>query len=145
MTSMSCSSPPTAPRPCSCRTSAPAPGRGHRPDVQRRSRRRPRPGWISGGTFKPSRVLDDGIADPFPAPAPAGPWGAALSGLDGTSPNGTWSLYVVDDADGGVGSLSGGWSLCLTATASAGGPYSTGGFGRNLIGVHLTGPARCHL
>ena len=85
----------------------------------------PASGAITGGTFKPTDDdLDDGGADPFPAPAPAGPWGAALSGLDGTSPNGTWSLYVVDDADGGVGSISGGWSLGLTmATASAGGPY----------------------
>ena len=79
-----------------------------------------------GGTYKPTDDdLEDDGTDTFAAPAPAEPFGATLSALDGTSPNGTWSLYVIDDAGGDIGSISGGWSLSLTtATASAGGPYT---------------------
>ncbi|HMJ76080.1 MAG TPA: PKD domain-containing protein, partial [Iamia sp.] len=80
---------------------------------------------LTSGTYKPSQ-FDDELPDPFNAPAPAGPFGTTLSTMDGTSPNGTWSLYVVDDAGGDIGSINGGWSLTLTAaTASAGGPYTT--------------------
>ncbi|QYG91867.1 DUF4214 domain-containing protein [Iamia sp. SCSIO 61187] len=80
---------------------------------------------LASGTYRPSQ-FDDEIAEALPAPAPAGPWGTDLAALDGTSPNGTWSLYVHDDAGGDVGDIGGGWSLTLeTATASAGGPYSS--------------------
>jgi len=79
---------------------------------------------ITTGPYKPSR-FDDEIPDNLPAPAPAEPWGTTLATLDGTSPNGTWSLYVYDDAGGDIGQIAGGWSLSLTtATASAGGPYT---------------------
>ncbi len=79
---------------------------------------------ITTGTYQPSRVEDD-LPDNLPAPAPAAPWGTTLSALDGSSPNGTWSLYVVDDAGGDTGDIGGGWSLTLEmATASAGGPYT---------------------
>jgi subtilisin-like proprotein convertase family protein len=80
---------------------------------------------LTSGTYKPS-VFDDELPEALPAPAPAGPWGTTLAALDGTSPNGTWSLYVVDDAGGDIGDIGGGWSLTLEmATASAGGPYTT--------------------
>ena len=80
---------------------------------------------LTSGTYKPS-VFDDELPEALQAPAPAGPWGATLATLDGTSPNGTWSLFVVDDAGGDIGQFAGGWSLTLTAaTASAGGPYTT--------------------
>jgi hypothetical protein len=32
----------------------------------------------------------------------------------GGNPNGTWSLYVVDDAAGDIGNFNGGWSLTFT-------------------------------
>lgn len=77
---------------------------------------------LTTGTYRPT-LFDDGAADPFPAPAPATPSNVSLAALDGSSPNGTWSLYVVDDAGGDVGDIGGGWSLALTTTtASAGGP-----------------------
>src|SRR3954453_18591440 len=49
--------------------------------------------------------------DVFPAPAPAGPYGTALSSFKGTDPNGTWKLYMVDDSHGQTNAVNGGWSL----------------------------------
>ncbi len=63
------------------------------------------------GTYKPTNYTGGGT-ESFAAPAPAGPYGTALSVFDGTDPNGTWSLYVMDDRDDYGGSLSG-WSLAI--------------------------------
>ncbi|HEV8579257.1 MAG TPA: proprotein convertase P-domain-containing protein [Thermoanaerobaculia bacterium] len=63
---------------------------------------------IASGTFRPTNF---GTGDTFPAPAPAAPYGAALADFAGTNPNGTWSLYVTDDAGADIGSIAGGWSL----------------------------------
>jgi hypothetical protein len=69
---------------------------------------------IVAGTFRPTNI---GAGDLFAAPAPAGPHGTALNVFNGTSPNGTWNLFVVDDVGGDVGSISGGWSLDITTNA----------------------------
>ncbi len=74
----------------------------------------------ASGTYKPTND-NSGGADAMPGPAPAGPYGTTLSGVAGVSPNGTWNLYVFDDAGGDVGTLSGGWTLTMTTTL--------GGFG----------------
>ncbi len=63
---------------------------------------------IISGTYRPT---NSGTGDIFPAPAPAAPYGSALSDFNGTNPNGTWSLYVNDDAGGDSGNIAGGWSL----------------------------------
>jgi hypothetical protein len=62
--------------------------------------------------YKPTNT---GTPDSFPMMG-TGPWGSALSVLNGTDPNGAWSLYVQDDmgGPGSVGTLAGGWSLVLT-------------------------------
>jgi subtilisin-like proprotein convertase family protein len=64
------------------------------------------------GTFHPTDDNSAG-ADAFPAPAPSGPYNATFALLAGHDPNGTWSLYVYDDAGGDVGSVAAGWKLTL--------------------------------
>ena len=73
---------------------------------------------LVSGTFKPTQAT--GCLAPntdYPGPAPANPYGMDLSGFNGTDPNGTWNLYVVDDANEDSGSISGGWSLDITTSA----------------------------
>jgi subtilisin-like proprotein convertase family protein len=67
---------------------------------------------VGSGTYKPTND-DSGGADALPGPAPACPYGSTLAGLAGGSPNGTWNLFVYDDAGGDVGSISSGWTLTL--------------------------------
>ncbi|MBI1761535.1 MAG: choice-of-anchor J domain-containing protein [Acidobacteria bacterium] len=69
-------------------------------------------------TFGPS---NSGTGDIFPAPAPATFQNAPSAGtasilgtFGGLSPNGTWSLYAVDDLGGDTGNLSGGWTISFT-------------------------------
>ena len=69
---------------------------------------------LSSGTFKPT---NSGTGDTFVSPAPAGPYGATLSGFAGVDPNGAWQLFVVDDASPDSGSIAGGWSLELSTVA----------------------------
>jgi uncharacterized repeat protein (TIGR01451 family) len=71
---------------------------------------------MSSGVYRPTDYSPD---DNMPVPAPLGPYGTSLAALNGTDPNGTWSLYVVDDALADIGSISGGWSLMLTWGPSA--------------------------
>jgi subtilisin-like proprotein convertase family protein len=78
---------------------------------------------IASGVYRPTNY---GAVDPFPPPAPPPPpmapypspapaGGATLaSAFNGVDPNGTWSLYVVDDAGVDIGSIAGGWSLSIT-------------------------------
>ncbi len=70
---------------------------------------------VVSGTFRPTNI---GAGDLFPAPAPAGPYPdpQQLSVFNGVNPNGTWSLYVVDDAGADVGNINGGWRLNITTT-----------------------------
>jgi subtilisin-like proprotein convertase family protein len=73
----------------------------------------PIPHPLTPGTFFPTAP---GIIVPFPVPAPAGPYGIALSTLNGTDPNGTWSLYVIDDeGDLDIGFMEG-WSVAITTS-----------------------------
>ncbi|WP_220793472.1 calcium-binding protein [Nocardioides stalactiti] len=46
------------------------------------------------------------LNDTWPSPAPVGPYGSTLSVFDGVDPNGTWQLYVNDDAAGFGGVLT---------------------------------------
>ena len=88
---------------------------------------------LASGTYKPTDYDSILVGSPctlggevFPAPAPSEPpsYGTTLSVFNGTNPNGTWSLYVVDDDINDVGSIAGGWSLDIAAppTCAAPGP-----------------------
>jgi hypothetical protein len=45
-----------------------------------------------------------------------------MSGFAGKDPNGTWSLYVVDDQNGDAGAIHGGWSLSIASTSPPASP-----------------------
>lgn len=69
-------------------------------------------GQLQSGTFKPTNR--DGL-DAFPAPAPVPNAKANLSVFDGTNPNGTWKLFVVDDTGNDVGAMNKGWGVQILA------------------------------
>ena len=53
----------------------------------------------------------------WPAPAPTPLYGAGLSLVfNGTNPNGTWKLYVVDDQSIDSGMITGGWALTIATS-----------------------------
>lgn len=76
----------------------------------------PDSGPLISGTYRPSNYEP---GDEFPAPAPSGaPMGATLASLNGTPANGTWRLFVVDDAGNNVGDIAGGWNILIGNSAS---------------------------
>jgi subtilisin-like proprotein convertase family protein len=87
---------------------------------------------LVAGTFKPGNT--DTTTDAMPAPAPAAPYNdpapagsatlASAFGTNGANLNGTWSLYVRDDAGTDTGSFAGGWSLTFEANDFGCGPIA---------------------
>jgi subtilisin-like proprotein convertase family protein len=69
---------------------------------------------LISGQFKPTWYSTNTGPDGFPAPAPLASGNVALSTFDGGNPNGAWKLFVRDSL-GGVGGISGGFSLEITA------------------------------
>jgi len=85
---------------------------------------RPIPSTVTGNTGVPFvtgsyRPANSGTTDVFPAPAPAAPFTFTLSAFNGDSPNGTWNLYIIDDANLDAGSISGGWTITFDARPPA--------------------------
>ncbi|WP_162942382.1 beta strand repeat-containing protein [Desertimonas flava] len=80
----------------------------------------PNTGVVSGTvSYRPTNNAVGGDdAFPAPAPTPAGHTTLAAAFV-GTNPNGTWSLYIVDDATGDAGSIAGGWSLTIDTEEAA--------------------------
>jgi hypothetical protein len=78
------------------------------------------------GTYKPTAYY--GPESVFPAPGPGAAYaipgpesgGTATLGsaFNGVNPNGTWNLFVRDFVNNDAGSIAGGWSLTITASAS---------------------------
>lgn len=72
------------------------------------------------GIYKPLNF--DATTDTFPAPAPPGPYNYPSAGatfasvFNGADPNGTWSLYAVDDQLSNAGSINSGWGLSITTS-----------------------------
>ncbi|HTL78006.1 MAG TPA: choice-of-anchor Q domain-containing protein, partial [Candidatus Babeliales bacterium] len=79
------------------------------------------------GTYRPANYNgNDGNLDAFPPPSPEFTpiGGSALSVFNGANPNGTWSLYIVDDQPGSgatnaLGSIAGGWELTISTDTCA--------------------------
>lgn len=70
---------------------------------------------LVSGTYRPSPRSSPNTS--FASPAPASPYNTRLSTFINTAPEGTWNLYVYDDANGNTGSISGGWALTLNFTS----------------------------
>jgi large repetitive protein len=66
------------------------------------------------GAYKPTNF---DTADSFPSVPP--PYPIGLANVRGTSPNGLWSLFVVDDTYPDPVTIDGGWRLNLTTTGAA--------------------------
>jgi subtilisin-like proprotein convertase family protein len=83
------------------------------------------PAPLVAGTYKPTDVNTG--ADTYPV---AGPYGATLASVNGFNPNGTWSLYLVDDdntvdgADASTGDIEG-WSLTVSTNSDGQPPTAT--------------------
>ncbi|HEX2275021.1 MAG TPA: hypothetical protein VHG90_14205 [Acidimicrobiales bacterium] len=81
---------------------------------------------LSSGTFRPTDDDNDvdefvtGNADTFTSPAPAPSANQTLGAFNGRQPNGTWSLFVVDDQPGPPepASFSGGWCVDINTTGT---------------------------
>ncbi|MEI2765331.1 MAG: Ig-like domain repeat protein [Dermatophilaceae bacterium] len=80
----------------------------------------PTSGSITGAaSFRPTDQ-SSALADSFPPPAPTPGTATTLAAaFTGTDPNGTWSVYVVDDSVGDDGAVAGGWSLSITDEVAA--------------------------
>ena len=76
---------------------------------------------LTSGTFKPTRQFPT-LSFQFPSPAPAGSSSApaALSVFNGTNPNGTWNLFVVDESSPDSGTISRGWTMDITTVPEPG-------------------------
>jgi hypothetical protein len=71
---------------------------------------------ISSGYYKPTNLTPPGDADAFPNPAPAKPYAISLSAFDGSDPNGTWKLFILNETTTGSANISGGWTLRFSGT-----------------------------
>lgn len=69
---------------------------------------------LVSGTYKPTQRQTFAFDFPAPAPATANLMGPTLANFKNTNPNGTWSLFVVDDTNPDSGVITGGWSLTFT-------------------------------
>ena len=77
---------------------------------------------FASGTYKPTNYEG---AENLPSPAPSSSGATTLAAFNGTDPNGTWSLYVVDDTAGDAGAINGGWCLNVTTASMTSTPTAT--------------------
>ena len=75
---------------------------------------------VDGTSYIPTNYNDiPAVPDSFIPPAPVPSTNVALSTFNGTDPNGTWNLWIVDNVNGKNGSIGGGWTLIITTNAPA--------------------------
>jgi uncharacterized repeat protein (TIGR01451 family) len=74
----------------------------------------PQSSTITSGSYRPTAYNGPSGPAVLPPPAPLMPYGSVLGKINGTQPNGTWSLYVLDDSPGDSGLISSGWSLSIS-------------------------------
>jgi subtilisin-like proprotein convertase family protein len=73
-------------------------------------------GVCNAGAFRPT---NHGSVEDLPAPAPPGPYATALSAFDALDANGTWRLYMSDDAIGDIGFVLNPFELEITTRPRA--------------------------
>ena len=71
---------------------------------------------LVSGTYKPTDYFPTNTT--FPPPAPVYPMDTNLATFNSMDPNGTWSLFVIDDVSDHAGAISNGWSITITATST---------------------------
>ncbi len=76
---------------------------------------------LVSGFYKPTNNPPSESQTELISPAPPSPYGTSLSTFNGTNPNGTWKLFVVDDAthaanNSNIGKIFGGWGLSIATT-----------------------------
>ena len=70
------------------------------------------------GLRLPTHILRRRLAGPYNEPATVGS-ATFASVFNGANPNGTWSLYVVDDVSGDNWNIASGWDLIVTVASNA--------------------------
>jgi subtilisin-like proprotein convertase family protein len=68
---------------------------------------------LTAGSYLPTNWEDDGT-DMWVPPAPPDSGSSTMAAFNGSDPNGSWRLFVVDDDSGAAGSI-GGWCLSITS------------------------------
>jgi streptogramin lyase len=76
---------------------------------------------LVSGIYKPTNNAPSESQTELIIPAPQSPYGTSLNNFIGTDPNGTWKLFVIDDATHGanntnVGKIFGGWGLDISTS-----------------------------
>jgi subtilisin-like proprotein convertase family protein len=72
----------------------------------------PDSGELVSGRYRPTSM--GGSDDRFPEPSPPAPFSATLAAFHGSTANGVWKLFVLDDTVQDAGAIAGGWSLAIT-------------------------------
>ena len=89
----------------------------------------------ASGVYKPTNVDPAGDKDEFPGPAPGKPYPASLAAFKGADANGTWKLFVLDEATMGTGTIAGGWSILINGQST---PVVTLGQATNISSTTAT-------
>lgn len=83
---------------------------------------------LSSGTYRPNDATGGSyLFSNAPGHSKPLSWTTTLATFEETNPNGTWKLFVEDFVGGDSGSISGGWTLNITAVPEPGAFAAMGG------------------